>query len=345
MGLLQKQDFKSEADLVALGSSKSAGLLSDDYIYVASNGIAETLDDAITNNKLYKTTSAPVGLSDTQSISNKTLDDSTTSFANTASSTKKARIECGSVTAGQTRVITVPDTDLTLVGTSIAQVITAKDIDGGTASNTSRVTLPKNTLANLTGLTRKQGTIAYDTTNNKVVYDDGSVLTAVGSGGAGGGGSSLIWRNDDTFAAEEATSYGQLSYVFNNNYDQNIYTIVKVPNTYTAGKQITIKGKIYCPTAGAATILLSMQSTLIRSGTDALSSTTNQRTTTGTAVAINTANLEYVVSWDITDSSAQINGVSISANDTIIVRLYRTTDTNTDNAYFMPGTSELIIAP
>lgn len=65
------------------------------------------------------------------------------------------------------------------------QVVTNKDIDGGTASNTRRITLPKETTAALAALTRKQGTLAYDTTQGKVVYDDGTTLTAVGSGAGG----------------------------------------------------------------------------------------------------------------------------------------------------------------
>ncbi len=62
---------------------------------------------------------------------------------------------------------------VTLTGT---QALTNKDYDGGTASNTSRITLPKDTTANLTSLTRKAGTIVYDTTTSKVNYDDGTNL-------------------------------------------------------------------------------------------------------------------------------------------------------------------------
>jgi hypothetical protein len=76
-GLLQNEDFKTEAELVAAGGAK-AQLLNEDKIYIASNSISETLDDAITSNKLYKTTSAPVGLSDTQSLSNKSISDALT---------------------------------------------------------------------------------------------------------------------------------------------------------------------------------------------------------------------------------------------------------------------------
>ncbi len=63
--------------------------------------------------------------------------------------------------------------------------LTNKDIDGGTASNTSRITLPKAAKSTLDGLTRKQGTLVFDTTSNKPWYDDGTNLKVVGSGSGG----------------------------------------------------------------------------------------------------------------------------------------------------------------
>jgi hypothetical protein len=64
-------------------------------------------------------------------------------------------------------------------------VLTNKDIDGGTASNTSRITLPKAAKTALDALTRKQGTVVYDTTSNRPYYDDGTNLQLIGSGGGG----------------------------------------------------------------------------------------------------------------------------------------------------------------
>lgn len=66
-----------------------------------------------------------------------------------------------------------------------AVVLTNKDIDGGTASDTSRITLPKAAKTTLDGLTRKQGTLLYDTTSNKPYYDDGTFLKVIGSGSGG----------------------------------------------------------------------------------------------------------------------------------------------------------------
>lgn len=68
--------------------------------------------------------------------------------------------------------------------TSSVQVFTNKDYDGGTASNTNRITVPRDVLANLNALTRKEGTIVYATDTNKLYSDDGSVLTQVGAGTA-----------------------------------------------------------------------------------------------------------------------------------------------------------------
>jgi hypothetical protein len=63
---------------------------------------------------------------------------------------------------------------------SSSQVITNKDVDGGTASNTNRVTLPKDTTTNLDLLTDKEGTVAYDTTLSSIVINDGSGWVEVG---------------------------------------------------------------------------------------------------------------------------------------------------------------------
>lgn len=72
-----------------------------------------------------------------------------------------------------------------VVGTSDTQILTNKDIAGGTASNTSRITLPSAAKSTLDGLTRKQATLVYGTDTNKVYADDGSSLKEIGSGSSG----------------------------------------------------------------------------------------------------------------------------------------------------------------
>lgn len=120
-----------------------------------------------------------VGTSDTQTLTNKTLTDSTTTIQDESDNTKKFKFQASGVSAGQTRTLTVPDFDGTLATRAGTEILTNKDIDGATASNSSRITLPKAATATLSGLTRKQGTILYDSDTDQVLYDDGSTLNAL----------------------------------------------------------------------------------------------------------------------------------------------------------------------
>lgn len=118
-------------------------------------------------------------LNNTNSI---TVLDSNLIIQDNADNTKQVQIQASSVGTGTTAVLTVPPATTTLVGTTSAQALTNKDVDGGSASNANRITLPQNTTVALAALTRKEATIAYDTTLNQVVYDDGSNFQPIGAG-------------------------------------------------------------------------------------------------------------------------------------------------------------------
>jgi hypothetical protein len=79
-----------------------------------------------------------------------------------------------------------------VVGISDAQTLTNKDIDGGTASNTSRLTIPKASKSTLDGLTRKEATLVYASDEKKAYIDDGSNLVKVGSGAGGSSGINML---------------------------------------------------------------------------------------------------------------------------------------------------------
>lgn len=67
-----------------------------------------------------------------------------------------------------------------IVGTSDVQVLTNKDIDGGVASNSRRITLPQDTKANLDALNRKAATLVYANDQSLLYVDNGSTLSPVG---------------------------------------------------------------------------------------------------------------------------------------------------------------------
>ncbi len=85
-------------------------------------------------------------------------------------------------------------------------VITTPDIDGGTASNTSRITVPKGTFAAITALTRKEGTLLYATDLDTFFADDGTNLTAVGSGSGSGSGEINVITNPSAATATTGTT-------------------------------------------------------------------------------------------------------------------------------------------
>lgn len=60
----------------------------------------------------------------------------------------------------------------------------ADGLFGGIATDENRLTVPKNSLANLNALTRKQATLLYDTNGDRLLLDDGVSLRPVGSGGS-----------------------------------------------------------------------------------------------------------------------------------------------------------------
>lgn len=66
---------------------------------------------------------------------------------------------------------------------SAQQMLLNKDIDGATASNVHRITVPKETLSNLQALTRKEATVVYGTDTQKMYVDNGTSLVPVGTGG------------------------------------------------------------------------------------------------------------------------------------------------------------------
>lgn len=125
----------------------------------------------------------------TQTIKNKTIDNSNSAeldddeftLQDPADSSKKIRFDAGNTTAGQTRVISFPDADAEMVGKDTSQTVKNKifqdsDFDGGTASNSRRLTVPSGTYSSLLALNRKAGTLLWATDLNLMFRDDGTNL-------------------------------------------------------------------------------------------------------------------------------------------------------------------------
>lgn len=159
------------------------------------------------------------------------------------------------------------------------------------------------------------------------------VETVIGSGGGGGGALEWVEQANSPIAN---ISNNLRVYEFIDEESQELWTVVRVPTSYTPGQPIALKLGFYA-NGTSNTVDFKTQSTLIRAGTDAITSTTNQRTATTAVTTLSSpANKLNSLSFDITDTSGQINSVAVSASDLIIVRLYRNTGDSFTGAAYVP---------
>lgn len=163
--------------------------------------------------------------------------------------------------------------------------------------------------------------------------------------GGGGGGSALKWYASGAKAPYLTISSNLEVAQFSNGETQEYFAAYRVPASYEAGTQITVKIMSYSANS-SGTILMKTLSTLIRTATDVVSSTTNQHTsTTASYTASGTTQNKIVeTTLDITDATGLINSVAVSAGDVILIKLYRDTDTATGEVNLFPYSSEVISA-
>lgn len=122
-------------------------------------------------------TKSDVGLSNVDNTSDATKNSASVTLTNKTLTSPVINTPTG-IVKGDVGLGNVDNTSDATKNAAAVQ-LTNKDIDGGTASNTSRITIPKASTSTLTALTRKQGTVLYDTTTDQLKYDNGSSLTAL----------------------------------------------------------------------------------------------------------------------------------------------------------------------
>jgi len=129
-----KFEFYQNGAWVELGSGNVIGPSSStDNDIVLFNGTTGTL---IKDSGKTLPSGAVVGTSDTQTLQNKTLDntnviaikDGNLIIQNSTDITKQAKFDTSGITASTTRTYTLPDANTTLVGTDVAQTLTNKTL-------------------------------------------------------------------------------------------------------------------------------------------------------------------------------------------------------------------------
>ncbi len=182
---------------------------------------------------------------------------------------------------------------------------------------------------------------AYDLGSSDHRWGTLYVTTVNATNAVGGGGGSAVLWSEQAEAPELVVENNLEVYLFQAGLSQNLYTALRVPSSYSAGAPVKILIEIYSPDT-SGDILIRAQSTLRRAETDDVASTTNQRTTTNSAITMSSANDNEFqkVELDLSDSSGNINSVAVTAGDMILVRLYRDTDTATSDVRLVVQSGE-----
>lgn len=108
-------------------------------------------------------------LAGSESLTNKTLQDSTTFFADNTDATKKMQFELSAISTGTTRTLSVPDVNTTIVGDNATQTLTNKTINGS-----------NNTLSNIGNSSLSNSTVTVNGTSI-ALGGSGTVAAAAGT--------------------------------------------------------------------------------------------------------------------------------------------------------------------
>jgi hypothetical protein len=103
-------------------------------------------------------------LTGTETLTNKSLSDSTTYIVDNTDATKKAQFQASGISASTTRTFTFPDESTTIVGTGATQTLTNKTLTNPVISGASATAA---------------GAYGYDATNKAVLVGDGATAQSI----------------------------------------------------------------------------------------------------------------------------------------------------------------------
>jgi hypothetical protein len=125
---LFKQKVISDFEFKNINIGSNKVILTDDIL---NNEINIDIDESkITiGNLIGAPTSTIVGLTDVQTLTNKSFVDNSTFIIDDIDATKRIKFELAGILTGTTRIITIPDANVTLVDTDLTQTLSNKTID------------------------------------------------------------------------------------------------------------------------------------------------------------------------------------------------------------------------
>lgn len=177
-----------------------------------------------------------VGLNGSQTLKNKSLEDISTVFFDNGDNTKRMLFELQGIATGTTRVVSVPDADIILVGTALAQTLTNKTLASFTVSGTVTASGTVTMSGTFSGGTWNSGTI--NATTLQVGGNDVSMVKI---------SSQTISGNPSSIVFSSIPSSGYAKYVL---ILEDVATTQFAQNDYVGIQVSTDNGSTYHTTSG-----------------------------------------------------------------------------------------------
>lgn len=287
-----------------------------------------------------------INVDSVQSLSNKTLvtlkldqrDEATAASVTTLSATKAIVRFTGSTATNLHGIDASSGTKVITIYNGSTANVTLKNQSATETTATNRLSIG----ADVVVAPASSYELFYETNTGRWVTKSGS---GTGSGGGGGFGVGAVWRG-------ETGNSPLFDYEFNQEVmkfeSADIGTVaahlwVKVPNSYLAGTSISMKLLAYGQSS-ALNYRFRAVSTLIRAGTDAVTSTTNQNSSDSADITQTLAYKATALEFTLAPSGL-INSVAVSPGDLILVKLTRIASGGTDDtlaARIIPSTTEVL---
>jgi len=141
--------------------------------------------------------------------------------------------------------------------------------------------------------------------------------------GAGGGGGALRWTDESGKAPLLEVEHNLDVYRFASDADQELWTLIRVPDGYVAGNQVKLRILVFSPST-SGNVFMKTTAYLIREATDAIDSTTNSHNSTNSEITLSTPSKEgREIEFDLTDADGEINSIDVAVGDYIKVKLTR----------------------
>jgi len=337
----------ANADAVAAAASAAAALVSENNAAASETNAATSETNAATSETNAATSETNAGLSETAAAASAAAASASASAASTSAST--ATTQAGNAATSAANAATAEtnaETAETNAAASAAAALVSEN--NAAASEAAAAGYAGSTI----GFSSYVDDAAYVTANGAAADGDAYYNTTVdrvrvyaagawANIGGGGGGGSLQWIEDANSPVASVESKLAV-YSFEYGLAQELHAAVRVPYSYQSGTQIYLRS-VWLSAGTANDVLMQTVATLIRPGTDAISSTTNQRTSTNSAVTLSAGTVDepQATAFDLTSATGQINGVSVSAGDLILIKLVRGTDTSTSDVRAIVYASEV----